>query len=236
MLIRPNQNDYLCWMNAFTLSSTVIFDLDGTLIDSLQDLADAMNRALVSNGFSPHPYDAYRLFIGRGMKNLVKDALPKMARTEQQIAHLYEALVREYNKNLLENTVLYEGIPSLLDQLEAGNISMSILSNKSDLFTQKIGEKLLGKWFFQQIVGTREGGPRKPDPTEALNICTKLQVQPDSVLFVGDSSIDMHTAKNAGMTAIGVTWGFRSRNELLEHGADYLIDKPMDLLPFLNIF
>ncbi len=235
MLIRPNQIDYLCCMNAFTLSSTIIFDLDGTLIDSLHDIADAMNRALVANGFSPHPYDAYRLFIGRGMKNLVKDALPKSAQTELQISQLYEALVVEYNKNLLEKTVLYEGIPNLLDHLETVNISKSILSNKSDLFTQKIGEKLLGKWSFQYIIGTSEGGLRKPDPTEALNICTKLQVQPDSVLFVGDSSIDMHTAKNAGMTAIGVTWGFRSRNELLEHGADYTIDKPMDLLNFLKI-
>lgn len=211
----------------------VLFDLDGTLINSLHDIADSMNRVLVKKGYQTHDYDAYRYFIGRGLYNLVGRTLPEAEKTEQNIRNLYQELLRDYEVNLLQKTILYRGIPELLDALVSNGIRLSILSNKSDNFTKTISAELLKAWPFEFVLGSSDNIPRKPDPTGARMVCEALQLEPGDFLYMGDTSTDMQTAVAAGMYPVGVTWGFRTREELLENGAKTIIDAPLDLLELL---
>lgn len=211
----------------------VLFDLDGTLINSLHDIADSMNRVLEKKGYQTHDYDAYRYFIGRGLYNLVGRTLPESEKTEQNIRNLYQELLRDYEVNLLQKTVLYRGIPELLDELVAKGIKLTILSNKADNFTKKIAAELLKTWPFEVVLGSGDNVPRKPDPTGAMMVCEALQLKPSDFLYIGDTSTDMQTACAAGMYPVGVTWGFRTKEELLENGAKTIIDKPMELLELL---
>lgn len=219
-------------MNSTTYKA-VLFDLDGTLINSLHDIADSMNRVLEKKGYQTHDYDAYRYFIGRGLYNLVGNTLPEAEKTEQNIRNLYQELLRDYEVNLLQKTVLYRGIPDLLDALVAKGVKLTILSNKADNFTKKIAAELLKTWPFEVVLGSGDNVPRKPDPTGALMVCEALQLQPSDFLYLGDSSTDMQTALAAGMYPVGVTWGFRTKDELLENGAKTIIDKPIELLNLL---
>lgn len=213
----------------------VIFDLDGTLINSLHDIADSMNRVLESKGFQTHHYDAYRYFVGRGLRVLVGRTLPEELRTEEMITDLYSGLVKDYKENCLGKTVLYEGISELLDALNKKPLKLAILSNKADEITQKITNDLVPLWPFEIILGSKAEFPRKPDPTSALLISQQLGVSPNEILYVGDTGVDMTTAVAAGMYPVGVTWGFRTKEELLEHGAKAIIDKPLELLDLLNL-
>ena len=217
-----------------TAFKAVIFDLDGTLINSLQDIADSMNRVLAAKGFPTHDYESYRYFIGRGLKNLVGRTLSEEQRTEETINGLYTDLQNDYEKNCLQKTVLYNGIPALLDALAERHLTLAILSNKADEFTKKIAKELMSPWPFAKIIGSKEGIPRKPDPTGALMLSQSLDLLPSEILYVGDTSVDMKTAIAAGMFPVGVTWGFRTREELLESGAKAIIDKPEELLDLLN--
>jgi haloacid dehalogenase superfamily, subfamily IA, variant 1 with third motif having Dx(3-4)D or Dx(3-4)E len=211
----------------------VIFDLDGTLINSLQDIGDSMNRVLAAQGFPTHDYDAYRYFVGRGLRTLVGRALPEGQRTEEVVDVVYTALMKDYAIRCLDKTRLYEGIPEMLDSLTAQDLKLAILSNKSHNFTLKITDELVSNWPFKVILGTNEETPRKPDPTGAFHIIRKLGITPEEVLYVGDTSTDMKTAVAAGFFPVGVTWGFRTKEELLENGALAIIDKPQDLLNLL---
>ena len=211
----------------------VLFDLDGTLINSLYDIADSMNRVLVAHNFPTHDYEAYRHFIGRGLKNLSERVLPEENKNEETIQAIFHDLMIEYGNNVVNKTVLYNGIPDLLDALTERGFKMAILSNKANELTLKIAIKILSKWNFSIILGPRADIPRKPDPTGA-NLCREtLGVAAEQILYIGDSGIDMQTAIAAGMFPVGVTWGFRSREELLENGAKAIIDQPMDLTRFL---
>ncbi len=212
----------------------VLFDLDGTLINSLHDIADSMNRVLEKKGYQTHDYDAYRYFVGRGLYNLVGRTLPESEKTEQNMRNLYQELLRDYEMNLLQTTVLYRGISDLLDGLVSKGIRLTILSNKADNFTKKIAAELLKTWPFEVVLGSGDNIPRKPDPTGALMICQDLQLQPSEFLYIGDTSTDMLTAVAAGMYPVGVTWGFRSKEELLENGAKTIIDSPSELLELLR--
>ncbi|HET9570621.1 MAG TPA: HAD family hydrolase [Bacteroidales bacterium] len=212
----------------------VLFDLDGTLINSLHDIADSMNRVLEKKGYQTHDYDAYRYFIGRGLYNLVSRTLPESEKNEQNIRNLYQELLRDYEVNLLHKTVLYRGIPDLLDALVSKNIKLTILSNKADDFTKKIAAELLKAWPFDVVLGSGENVPRKPDPAGALMISEALQIQPSEFLYVGDTSTDMKTAIAAEMYPVGVTWGFRTKEELLENGACTIIDQPLELMELLK--
>lgn len=217
-----------------TIYKAVIFDLDGTLINSLHDIADSMNRVLVANGFQTHNYDAYRYFVGRGLRVLVGRTLPEEKRTEETISTLYSGLLKDYEKNCLGKTALYQGISEMLDSLMARSLRLAILSNKADDFTQKIVGELLFRWPFEVTLGSKEGLPRKPDPTSALLISQKLGLSPEEILYVGDTGVDMTTAVAAGMYPVGVSWGFRSKEELLENGAKAIINSPAELLELLN--
>lgn len=216
-----------------TTYKAVIFDLDGTLINSLQDIADSMNRVLTAKGFPTHDYESYRYFVGRGLRNLVGQTLSEEQRSDENISGLYADLLKDYGKNCLQKTALYNGIPELLDVLKEKSLKLAILSNKADNFTKKIAGELMSQWPFAEILGSKDGLPRKPDPTGALMVSKTLGVSPEEVLYVGDTSVDMKTAIAAGMFPVGVAWGFRTRKELLENGARAIIDKPEELLGLL---
>jgi len=208
----------------------VIFDLDGTLADTLEDIADNMNRVLAQKGFPVHGYDAYRYFVGNGLQNLVMQTLPETARTEAIIADCHNRMIAEYNLNYLNKTHLYKGIQELLDALSTHGLKLAVLSNKAEQLTQKICAELLKNWKFDAIAGASDRFPRKPNPASALFIAEQLAVEPANICYVGDSDVDMKTAIAAGFYPVGAGWGFRPKDELIENGARQIIDYPAELL------
>ena len=204
----------------------VIFDLDGTLADSLGDIAGAMNEALEARGLPVHPPDAFRHFVGDGVEQMAIRAAPR--------GTPIDALVTEYRARYADRidtlTRPYPGIEALLDVLAARQVHLAVLSNKRDDFTAELVKRLFSRWPFGLVRGERGQVPRKPDPTAALDIARALDLAPSRVVFVGDTAIDMRTAANAGMTGVGVTWGFRGRAELAAAGARHIIDHPLELL------
>lgn len=217
-------------MHKFT---ALIFDLDGTLVDSLHDIADAMNRTLIRFGYPVYNYNDYRYFVGGGLRNLVIRCLPQADRTDRRVDELLGVMMDEYGQNYVKKTALYPGIPELLDLLTEKGYKMSILSNKADELTQKIVSSLLDRWKFDEVMGNSERFPRKPAPESALYIAKTMDVDPQAVLYLGDTDIDMQTAHAAGMYPVGVTWGFRSEEELIANGAERIIHHPADLFPLL---
>ena len=212
----------------------VIFDLDGTLLNTLGDIADAANGVLADKGFPLHETNAYRLFVGGGVGTLFRRALPEDKQTEKMVAECVKAFRKKYENNWKTKTRPYEGIPELLTALTDRGVKMAVLSNKPDVFTKRCVYELLSDWSFAMVVGEREGVPRKPDPTAALAIADSLGVEPPRVLYVGDSAVDMKTATRSGFFPAGVSWGFRSREELKDNGARVLIDNPMELIHYLD--
>ncbi len=208
----------------------IVFDLDGTLINSLQDIADAMNRVLTAHGFPTHPYEAYRTFVGKGLRNLSEQVLPLEAREETILQQVHTDLLIDYKTNYVRKTVLYPGVSTLLDALTAKGLGLAIVSNKAHEITARIVDQLLAPWPFACALGTGGAIPRKPDPTGALMCAEALGVEAKHIAYVGDSGIDMQTAHNSGMYPVGVTWGFRSRDELKANGAALIIDRPEALL------
>lgn len=208
----------------------VVFDLDGTLINSLQDIADAMNRVLTAHGFPTHPYEAYRTFVGKGLRNLSEQVLPLEAREEATLQTIHSDLLKDYKEHYIRKTDLYPGVATMLDALKDNGTGMAIVSNKAHEITSRIVKQLFAPWPFACVVGTGGDIPRKPDPAGALMCARALGVEASHVVYVGDSGIDMQTARNCGMYPVGVTWGFRSRVELEANGAALLIDKPEELL------
>jgi phosphoglycolate phosphatase len=213
--------------------AAVIFDLDGTLLDTIEDLADSMNAALQEEGHAVHAIDAYRYFVGDGIENLVRRALPESARNEESVNRGKAAMETEYNKRWNAKSRPYTGVPELLDELTQRQIPIAILSNKPEPFTLLAINELLSPWTFFPIRGARPDTPRKPDPTGALVVAEELGVEPAKCLYLGDTDTDMKTAVGAGMYALGATWGFRLGEELLRTGAQTLLDEPMELLELL---
>ena len=195
----------------------VIFDLDGTLADSLEDIAAAMNRTLAAHGFPLHPASAYRTFVGEGVRKLVERALPPG--TEQLRESFLGAYQADYAEHLLDATRLFPGIPEVLDGLRSAGVPVGVLSNKPDLPTRRMVDALCSRWKFGAVFGERPGVPRKPDPTLALVLADALGAPPETVAFVGDTSVDMLTARAASMRPVGVLWGFRPK-EVLASGAE----------------
>lgn len=207
-----------------------IFDLDGTLINSLEDLADSANEMLSSYGFPTHEIAPYRYFVGNGSKKLIERCLPKDKGSNQEF--VAEALAKYkacYEKNLLNKTKPYDGIMEMLLKLQSLKIPMGICTNKHQSAADAIVAKLFPKDLFLENIGDRDGLPRKPNPQKVLLIAKNMGVKPSEVAYFGDTSVDMDTAKNAGFLAVGVTWGFRPREELIEHGAKILLDSPREL-------
>ena len=208
----------------------VIFDLDGALANTLEDIADNMNLVLSEMGFPTHGYDAYRFFVGDGLKNLVARSLPENAGTDDMLATCLDRMIAIYHLNFVNKTHLYNGIPELLDALSSKGVKMAVLSNKADPLTQKICAVLLKPWKFEIVIGATERFPRKPDPASALFIAEQMGVKPTDICYIGDSDVDMKTAIAAGFYPVGVSWGFRPKEELAENGAKRIIDDPVELL------
>ena len=208
----------------------VIFDLDGTLLDTLQDLGDAMNRVLARHDFPRHPAASYRKFVGDGARKLVERALPEKMRSEENIESLLREFLDDYRENWARATAPYPGIPELLDGLARRGVRMAVLSNKIHEYTVSCVERFFDISMFEAVLGEREGVPRKPDPAGALEIARRMNVACERIVYVGDTSIDMKTGRRAGMFAVGVSWGFRQPQELEENGAMLVIERPGQLL------
>ena len=212
----------------------VIFDLDGTLLDTVRDLAEATNHALVCCGYPTHPSEAYYNFVGRGIYNLFLNALPAEARTEENVRLMRSHFVPYYNAHNTCYSRPYPGIPQLLKALEENGLMLAVASNKY----QEATEKLIGHFFpdvrFSAVLGQRDGFPMKPDPAIVNLICQQTGTLPDQVLYVGDSGVDMQTAAHAAVESVGVTWGFRPVSELNENGASHLADKPDEILRLVH--
>ena len=213
--------------------AATLFDLDGTLLDTLDDLCDSMNRVLAAQGFSGHPRDAYRYFVGDGAAKLAARALPEDRRSESAIRACLAAFNRDYDKNWNIKTKPYEGVPAMLTGLAERGLKLAVLSNKPDTFTRRCVTELLPDWRFDAVVGQRDDIAQKPDPAGAMEICTRLDVPPSGVMYVGDSGVDMRTAVAAGMYPVGALWGFRRADELRENGAKVLLQRPEDVLRLL---
>jgi phosphoglycolate phosphatase len=208
----------------------ILFDLDGTLIDSLPDIADCCNRLLAARGFPTHGYDAYRYFIGDGLKNLVRRALPPEARDAPMLATFAAEYHAEYARNWNVKTRVYDGINQMLQAARARGLRMSILSNKPDEFTRQCVEFYLPGHPFEIVLGASDRFPRKPDPAAALHVARSMGLRPDEFLYAGDTATDMQTAASAGMHSVGVLWGFRTADELRAAGAAALVTSPAELL------
>ena len=211
----------------------VIFDLDGTLANTLEDIADSMNHVLAAMGFSVHGYDAYRFYVGSGLRNLVFRSLPAYARTNAIITDCHDRMVTEYSTRCLCKTRLYDGIPDLLDALSQRSVRLATLSNKADALTQTICNDLLKRWKFDIVLGATERFPRKPDPASAWFVAGQIGVVPSQVCYLGDSDVDMKTATAAGFYPVGAGWGFRPVEELVENGAKRIVHHPMELMKIL---
>jgi len=176
-----------------------------------------MNRTLRSHGFPEHPVEAYRSFVGEGLRRLVERALPPG--TEDRLQAVLSTYQADYAEHMLDATVLFPGVSGVLDALARANVPMAVLSNKTDGATRRLVEALCGRWTFRETMGERAGVPRKPDPTAALFLADALGAPPERVVLVGDTQVDMLTARAAGMRPVGVLWGFRPK-EVLASGAE----------------
>lgn len=210
-----------------------LFDLDGTLLDTLEDIADSMNRVLSGHGYPPHTLVDFKLFVGDGARVLVERTLPRDARHTETIEKLYAEFRREYALGWKNKTKPYDGVPEMLDGIVERGLSLAVLSNKPDDFTKMCVTDLLPAWRFEVVMGLHDGIPAKPDPTGAFQIAERLGVEPTRILYVGDTSIDMTTALESGMYPVGVLWGFRSLEELQASGARVTVARPQDILTLL---
>lgn len=211
----------------------VLFDLDGTLLNTLADLGDSMNAVLARQGFPQHDLAAYKYFVGEGMANLVRRALPEARHGDEVVSRCIAEMGLEYGRRWRDKTRPYAGVPELLDGLAARGIKLAVLSNKPDDMTRLAVRELLPRVRFDEVRGEREDTPRKPDPASALEIARQLGVQPEAFLYLGDTGTDMLTAKAAGMYPVGALWGFRTAEELSANGAQALLSQPHELLWFL---
>jgi len=215
------------------MKKNIVFDLDGTLLNTLEDIAISANSALVTLGFQAQESEKYRYFVGEGVFKLFENIFASNPQSPELIQHAVSLFESHYAKQFNQNTKLYEGISKMLTFLQKRGFKMAILSNKPDSFTKMCAMKYLREWKFDLVFGAREGIPRKPDPTAALEICELLHVKPEACYYLGDTMIDMQTANRAGMIALGALWGFREETELTEHGAKYLVKTPSEVIKLL---
>jgi phosphoglycolate phosphatase len=213
----------------------IIFDLDGTLVDTIGDIAAAMNHALEEAGFPTLSRDQYVLIVGKGLKNLAVQALPPSARDEKTVDAMYHGALAYYRDHPADHSRLYPGIPELTAELRGKKLKTAVLSNKADHLTQMVIGKLFPPYTFDMVLGERSGVPRKPDPASTWELITELDSSPRETLFIGDSEVDVATALAAECNFLGVSWGFRGRAALEAAGASRIIDKPAELWKLLSV-
>ena len=202
---------------------TVLFDLDGTLLNTIADLAAAGNHVCRENGWPEYTVDEFRAMVGHGIRNLVTRFTPESCRDAETLDRAYRQFSAYYGTHSMDQTVPYPGIPEPLERLQTAGVQLAVCSNKADDFSRALIEHCFpGR--VALVEGKREGVPVKPDPAIVHQMLGALQADPARTLFVGDSAVDIQTGHNAGLPACGVTWGFRSRQSLAEAGADFLAD------------
>jgi len=206
-----------------------IFDLDGTLLNTIADLATATNQALDACGFPTHPIEAYPFFVGNGINKLFERALPAEARTEENVLRIRAHFLPYYDEHNADLSRPYPGIPQLLENLQAAGIQVAVASNKYHRATEKLIRHYFPTIRFAAILGQREGVPIKPHPQIVEDILALVPVSKEEVIYIGDSGVDMQTALNAGVESIGVTWGFRPREELLQYSPTHLADTAKEI-------
>lgn len=207
----------------------VIFDLDGTLLDTLEDLADATNWVCALHGWPPHPVEAYKRFVGNGAPKLLERvAPPDVELTEQLRQQTMEEFTSRYTADRSCKTAPYPGMPRLLEKLKGEGICVAVLTNKPDVAAGPVVERYY-PGVFEVVQGALPGMPTKPDPTLLYRLMERIGADKEHTLFVGDSNVDIQTAKNGGLTGCGVLWGFRTREELMQEGADHLVETAREL-------
>ena len=216
------------------MKKLVIFDLDGTLLNTIADLAAATNQALQYYGYPIHDTDAYRFFVGNGINKLFERALPENERSEENILKIRSQFVPYYDKHNADFSRPYPGIAALLLALQKDGRKIAVASNKYQAATRKLIAHYFPEINFVEVLGQREGIPAKPDPSIVNDIIATAGVTKEEVLYVGDSNVDMQTAHNAGVTAVGVAWGFRPRTALEALHPAHIIEKAEELIPLLD--
>ncbi len=206
----------------------IIFDLDGTLLDTLTDLGGSVNEVLADFNFPTHEIESYKQKIGRGFKDLIKRSMPD-GTSESIIEEGLKLFLNYYDKNYLKTTIPYPGITNLLESLN-NKIIMAVNSNKRDDYTKNLISIHFPNISFIECIGERSGFPKKPDPTSGLQIIEKMNLDLSKIVYIGDSNTDMKTAINLGIDSIGCIWGFREKDELISCGATYIASKPSDIL------
>ncbi|MBQ9414611.1 MAG: HAD-IIIA family hydrolase [Clostridia bacterium] len=214
------------------MKKALIFDLDGTLVDTLSDLAAVTNTVLFANGYPTHPLDAYRQFVGNGGRRLVEEASGETR--EDVVDRLFEEFLSEYDRHCLDLCKPYPGVVETLQTLKRCGMVLAIYTNKPQVQAEKIVDCFFKDTFFE-VIGHTPNGPKKPDPAPLLHILSAYSISPEQAAFVGDSNVDVQTAHNAGLECVGAAYGFRGKEELLTAGADILIDEFVQLIKIFNI-
>ena len=207
---------------------TVIFDLDGTLLNTLEDLKDAANFALSEFGYPKRSLEEIRCFVGNGVRKLIERAVPKYCENIDEFLCVFK---KNYSENMCNNTVPYNGILKILKDLQDNGVKIGVVSNKFDSAVKELCKKYFGN-LVDIAVGQSDDVPKKPAPEGVFKVMKELGAEKISTVYIGDSEVDVQTAKNSGLPCIGVTWGFRNKNDL--QGADYIIDNPCDIISVIR--
>jgi phosphoglycolate phosphatase len=210
----------------------LIFDLDGTLLDTLEDLAEAANATLGHFGFPPHPVDAYRYFVGEGLKTLMQRIIPGSNASDKQLGEYMEKFAEIYSRTWNVRSAPYKGVLEMIVSLSTAGLQLAVLSNKPHEFTKICVETFFPEHSFAFVFGQREGFAKKPDPAGALELAGKMGIKEDDILYVGDTATDMQTGNSAGMRTIGVEWGFRDRAELEKNNAWKIVATPAEVVSY----
>ena len=212
-----------------------IFDLDGTVLDTVESIAYFANSALIKNGIEPIEVGEYKYLAGRGIANLVRGMLEFRGcygdALYEKVFHDYDTA---YNERPTYKSKIFDGLKETLDKIKADGVKIAIVSNKPDFAARSVVCELYGEDYFDFVTGQVKGGPLKPDPTVVLSVMEKFGVSREECIYVGDTSTDMQTGKNAGLFTVGVLWGFRGREELLQNGADVILERTGDLYPLVK--
>lgn len=211
------------------MKKLIIFDLDGTLLNTIADLANSTNYALSRLNYPTHPVEAYNFMVGNGINKLFERALPEGEKTEENVLSVRKVFLEHYDQHNADESRPYPGIPELLKKLQDEGKMVAVASNKYQAATQKLVTHYFPEINFVAVFGQREGVKVKPDPTIVYDILTLANVNKEEVLYVGDSGVDMQTAIHAGVTSCGVTWGFRPRTELEQFHPDYIVNRAEEI-------
>lgn len=214
------------------MKKAVIFDLDGTLLNTIDDLGDSVNYVLKKHNYPTFSIEEYKYKVGNGMRKLIERSLPENKRNDETIEQVLAEFMAYYGEHKMDKTAPYDNIEQLLKTLKQKGVKTAVVTNKAHISAKPLMDEVFPD-LFDAVIGQKEGVPTKPDPTSVFAVLKELGVSADECLYLGDSGVDMQTAKNAGIFGIGVLWGFRKADELIENGAKKLIGKPQELLELL---